>query len=184
MVNAFKVLRAIDEAITNKLEKFCWWTDIHYDKDNVWWAKVTLVFIFPFLNAIQICLSETDVDFSNIFFIFFAGFFVAWAIFYLCTSYFSVTQKILTSAQKSPNKNRTDIDINMVKVIAIVEAFIFWSTRVSSLFGITHGFDLATLISFELILYFLCTEPIPPATKSKKLKEKEIKRLQYLPQKN
>lgn len=52
MSQALDIARAIDEAITNKLTNFCWWTDIHYGKNNVWWAKITLAIIFPTLSVI------------------------------------------------------------------------------------------------------------------------------------
>jgi hypothetical protein len=188
MTNRFKVLSFIDDSITNKLTKFCWWTDTHYGKNNVWWAKITFAIIFPTLTAILEFFyekNEKNIDFEVFFLV---GFLFAWGFSYLFFSYFSVTQRVLRNAEKSPNKNKNDYYFIVFKIAIIINFLILWAfPHYPIIFGLrdnSNGFKFAIMISLELILYFLCTEPIPPAIKRKSLEELEKKGLQYIPQKN
>lgn len=189
MINPLSVLINIDECVTNKLTTFCWWTDTQYGKDNIWWLKITAIIIFPLLQTIQetirIMYSEKKSDYLDfsppLFFI--AGCMAILLVLYLCFRFIPYFQQILKNTEKIPNKNRTDQTFFYCKVAIPISATLNWVTPPSFILS-TEFFDFASLISFELFLFFLCTEPTPPAIKRKKLEEIEIKRLQLIPQKN
>lgn len=183
MLKALEVLYHIDGAITDTLTKFCWWTDIHYNKDNVWWSKVVLACIYPILWTIQVYL-ELEQNLEEIMTTLFAVFLCVWVFSYCIFSYFSSTQRMIKNAKMSPNSNRISPGIFLVKIWSPFSASFFWIFPNIIPYQTSKVFDFATIVSVELFLYILCTEPIPPAVKRKKLEELEIKRLQYIPQKN
>lgn len=186
MSKAIETVKVIDESVTNILTKFCWWTDVHFGKDNVWWTITTFVVIFPLLETIQFYIYEKGVNIEDSFIFFVALFFAVWALFSLLVVYFPPIKQVLLNAKKSPNKNKTDNVLSAYKISTLVTSLLLWAFPSLYFFASVgvKGFDYAAFISVELILYFLSTEPIPPAVKRRKLEEKELKRLQFAHQKN
>lgn len=184
MSNKLNLLKRIDEVITDGLTKLCWWADITFDKDNVWFAKMTLAIVSPILWVIQSYFYNNVRDITEIVFVFSGSFLISWVLFNLIFLHFSVTKRIIQNAQKSPNWNRNDIGVICYKAAILMSTLCLWVFPKMYPFMVSEGFEFAAFFSMELILYFLCTEPIPPAVKRKKLEELENKRLQFVPQKN
>lgn len=188
MVDMFKAVRIFDEKIDTILTQFCWWSEVRYGKDNVWWAKCTLMFIFPLSSTLQNFVHNLEITLFSAMSSFLTNFFLSWLVFILFVNYFPPTKKTIEDAQKSPNKNKGNLLIQSLKIIApFAGLFVFSITPLFLHFSpetIRNYFDCAFLVSVELILYFLCTEPIPPGEKRKRLEEKEKNRLQLSPQRN
>lgn len=186
-------LSTFDRFLTQKLTNFCWWSDIKFGKNNVWWAKVTLAVFFPIIAMALNLLYDPSYELagSSITFWYdlFTVYLFAWLLSYLCVSVFPVTKTFLRNAETSPNKNREFLIVTSIKVSAFLDLLLLITFPSIFTFGLdpaqrSTGEAIALVLSFQLILYLLCTEPIPPAVKRKRLEEIENKRLQCIPQKN
>ena len=167
----------VDELITDLLTKFCWWSDIHFGKDNVWWANTTFIFLFPILDVLAIFF--IDVKTEGTIGYFFGSCFASITVLYIINR-FSYVKTIISNARKSPNKNRTSIEMMIYKVTSVI-SFFMWQA-INSTSGIIYSSTASNLILAITIItffYFLCTEPIPPAVRRKKLEEKSLRTLEH-----
>lgn len=176
MSKSFEALRAIDERITNTLTKFCWWTDIHLGKDNVWWATALLVVVDPVLSTTLMLLKQPSLTYLEIFLNFFSAGLINIILMFLVYKYTPWGKIILKNAKNSPNKNQVSYYADVIKISALLNFFLWWGTGLFRIvFDAAPGTDVATFVVIELFVYFLCTEPVPPALKKKKLEEKSWK---------
>lgn len=183
MSKAIEAIKIMDESITNTLTKFCWWTDKHFEKDSVWWVKVILFFIDPLLKMLLRLYFIENEYYSTLFILFCKDSLLNFSLFYLANKYVPPFQEVIANTQKSPNKNRVSAGMNAAK-ISIPISTPFLIVVLSFLPESSPGIIWVIVFSFELCLYLLCTEPIPPAIKRQKLEEKELQRLQFTHQKN
>ncbi len=174
MSNSLEALRKIDNSITDLLTKFCWWSDIHFGKDNVWWANTTFIFLFPTFDALAIFFIDDKKEATISYFL---GACFASIIVLSIANKSSFIKTIVSNAKKSPNKNRTTIEMMVCKVTSII-SFFMWQAinNVSSSIQSSTTNNLVLAITVITFFYFLCTEPIPPAVKRRKLEEKELRR--------
>lgn len=185
-MSAFSALKILDEEIINQLTKFCWWFDTKYDKDSIWLVKAMLFVGFPSLFALLMFFFGKKEDDFVVAFVMghLFGILFEWLFF----SVFSSTQKIARYATKGPNKNRVNY------TLLAIRAIIFFNLIIHLFFAphqlddeekiVSVTFFMALLPSFQLILYLLCTEPVPPVTKIKRIEVVKKSRFQFNPQKN
>jgi hypothetical protein len=171
----FKVLRgliALDKAITRTLTRFCWWTDIHFGKDNVWWTNVTVLFFYPTLQAVLIFVYQENTEelIGN----FIAGCFIAWVVLYVLNKTPS-SRSIFLNAKKSPNANKHLKIISSFKLGGIVAFVVEWYLANIYIY-LAKESVVVLFLTLELSLYFLCTEPVPPAERDRRSKEDEMRK--------
>lgn len=178
MSKFFQATKAIDEAVINILTKFCWWTEIHFEKNNIWWSKVSLIFICPALDTMLDFFQKKEIIYTELFLSFLYLSLVMAIFVYTAFNYVDVAKTVFKNAQESPNKNQSAHYVDVVKIVILINFFLWWGTQLHKLFNASSGVNVVIFITFELAVYFLCTEPVPPALKRKKLEEKRLKNLQ------
>lgn len=153
----------VDVFITNTLQKFCWWTDKKYGKDNVWWSKITIAIFFPTTETIASYFFWPNENNTSMGAVFITFFLFAWIISYFFYFFSSSTRSIVENAKEIPNRNKTHFFVLVFKG-SILFASIFFS--VFPTVGLlnpnsTTAFVFPFFLSAELVLYFLCTEIRP-----------------------
>lgn len=168
MSKALEVLRTIDDVITRKLTDFCWWTDKHFEKDNVFWAKFVFIFLHPFLIlAAKYFIGQNEKD-EDIVFDFISNFTLFFILVHACSKYHPLVIGLIKNAQTSPNKNKRNPNSLVVKVIILFVSPI--TAYVTNMFMVNTTADYFWLMIFnyELVVYLLCTEPLPPSMRKEK----------------
>lgn len=167
MADPFKVLRVLDEKITDILTTFCWWTDTAFNQDNVWWAKFTVLCFFPTTHITQNFLYERPANFAEasgmVLGAYTGSFLMYWLVSKFSKKHLPTLWVVISNARKNPNKNRASHYFLFIKVLSPIVTVIMWATGLQKFFFNENYFDFSAIFSLELVLYFLCTEPIPPA---------------------
>jgi hypothetical protein len=165
-----KFFSEIDDSLTRFVGKLSWLSEVHWNKDNIWWAHQLFIYAYTLLSVLGLHMNKplTIITGGNIlleFAVFSFGAFVIWEIFEHLTD-------VISNTRSSPNPNRHHPTIKFFKVIG-------WYFLLYCLFY-KHGGEKILRVVGEVInllaLYLLCIDPMPPEEKQKRLKKKEMKR--------
>lgn len=169
MYSLIEFFITLDIYITNFLQRFCWWTDIKYGKDNVWWSKITIAIFFPTTETIAHYFFWPNENNTSMWAVLIVYFLLAWLISYLFYSFSSSTKKIVENAKISPNINKNILLLGIFKLAFLGNIIIFSAFPMLGLFysNNTTASVFPLFISAELVLYFLCTETRPTILKNK-----------------
>lgn len=154
MKKIFDLFARGDVFVEKWLTAFCWWTDVHFNKNNVWWAKMSLLYFGPLYKGLEVYLFPLQKNSS----------YESAVLAILTLLFFSVmsltvlfVSKILfILATKTPNPNREVLKFS--KVICLISSGIFFC----------FYREISILMFLLLTYFFLCTEPIPPEEKEKR----------------
>lgn len=172
----FQKIKEVDEGITYILTTLVWWIDVHFNKNNIWCAKGSFLYIPPaiiffggdFSKAMQ---EKVLLDFVLAGVLLSAIVFLLMSFFWDLLYDFSRTgERLLKQAQKSPNPNRYE----RIVVVRKVAFFMMW---VFAVFRFQQFFLPSIFLSYLLSIYFLCVEGIPPEEKERRKKENETNQL-------
>jgi hypothetical protein len=154
--------RHIDDAIIYHFTTFVWWTDVRFDKDNVWWARWTYLYVPPMTILLTLFVEDRDMVLTclNATIVYLIGKLAM-------LTRFSENNKLIKDARSSPNPNKYNPGILFLKCF-FAGVFI-----ILILFGKIVLAFLA--IGFIVSDFFLCTDNIPPAEKRKRKEKNEMK---------
>lgn len=198
----------IDDKITQKLTDFCWYIEVKFDKNNLWIAKKSFLFIIFFAFFVSFIINYTEdakqvIVKQDISFLAgeFITFIIVFGLLYICIDklwvyvfkIFPAMKHLESNARRSPNSNKRNDAVIFCKVLLAVSIlFVKEITMVLDIllpFIERHPgeeiFDRILFFSLLIPLYFLCTEPAPKNIIKDK-EEDKVKKFgfQYIPQKN
>lgn len=174
MSKVLEVLHIIDDVITRKLTDFCWWTDKHFKKNNVFWAKFTAICVFPLSSGVLEYLFNSYTLNNKILSNFIIGSSIIFVFVYIFSNVASAIQEFINNALISPNKNRSNREALFLKVAMPISGIVSGPIFEMMFPDYLPGLIWITVINFELVLYFLCTEPLPPSMKKQSSEKYEI----------
>ena len=139
----------LEDKLINFLTSICWWFDLRFNLKSKDLANPFMALIGIFVGSIYLPLDEILI-----------------LIILLCifNILFPTTKNIYLKSEKLPNLNKADNSFK-VGVLTGVILGIFFS-------GVTYPFFIGLLqLSW---FYVLCTEPMPPAEKEKRLTKNKL----------
>ena len=163
-----KTLIALDESITKNLTSFCWFTEKHFNIHNVFWAKFTFLIIGPISIFLFKILYGTGFDIEDLMFDAVKSFVMYFLVLFFTEKYFPYFKEVTQNARISPNKNRRHFIMYSAKIsLFIILPFLYFFYKIFYPSFIDSE-QYIVFVDLELLLYFLCTEPLPPKLKKEK----------------
>lgn len=158
-------LLAFENRIIDVLTTFTWWTEVRFDKDNIYWAR-----IFSILSCLFGCvhaLYSAETRFETMeYFMFWFNLAVA-LLFILIGAYFVIFKESALddlrnlSSQGTPNPCRVSKTHSMLRRFCMFLALM-------RLISLSFTFGTLYILFFSLSCFVLACDSIPPGEKSRR----------------